>query len=168
MPKRLKPLTTSPRTVLPVGLVMVSPSTAAPAPLPLICTTGAPVQPGCRWASITSARLIGGRDDRGASVATPPLNRLTLLRSPGALLPLPSMKIACSTPAVRPSTASVLSSSSALALLITCRRLPAPLSLVLVMVVKLKPKSSPGTFLPRVAVTADTACAVPDRPALYT
>ena len=90
-----------------------------------------------------------------------------LLRKPGALLPLPIMKMTCSMPAWREATASAASPLRMLALLTTCASEPWPLARVLTTVSKLKPKSTPATsLLPK--VTGDTACAVPLRPAVKT
>jgi hypothetical protein len=161
-PKRLM---TRPRTVDPLADT-TSPAMPAAVPLPSSSTTGAPVvAPGCVLASMTSAAVTEGSAVPTATRATPPVNRLTALRRPGAALPLPIMNTRCSMPALRPACARPASPPSALALSSAWRRLPWPLPLALVTVPKLKPKSTPVTLLPTM-VTGATACAVPLSPAL--
>jgi hypothetical protein len=163
MPAAGQRLTISPRTVLP-PLSRARPSLAAAAPLPSSSTMGLALQPGCVWASITRGCDTASVTP-GLIVATPPANRFTLARSPGAALPLPIMKTTCSMPAVRPLTASAASLPSVLALVMTWRSEPWPEALALTTVEKLNPKSTPAT-VPLPTVTGATACAVPTRPAV--
>ena len=168
-PHPVKPPIARPRTREPVAVPSSTrPFTEAPALAPESRTTGVAVQPGCADASTTSGAVTEGSADTGAIVATPPEPRFSAARSPPAarfneppapVVPFGIMNTTCSMPAVRPACASDASSPSPFALTIACRSEPAPASLTLTTVEKLKPKSTPvASAAP--SVTGATDCAV--------
>ena len=163
------PTIEKPRTVAAADTVKPLPD-SEPA-VAAIFTTGPEVQPGWACASITIGVLTAGSALAGEIVATPPENAFSVLRSPPAarfreppahVVPFGIMNTRCSAPAARPDCASDASPPSALAFVIAWRSEPAPVSFVLTIVEKLKPKSTPVTAAAVVdTVLADCTAFVP-------
>ena len=138
-------LTMKPRSTLPAPASR-NPLVLRDPVVPLTCTIGSCVHPGCACASSATGFVICGSALAGEIVATPPARRSIDARRPPAakpseppapVVPLGIMKTTCSRPAVRPACASDASPPSASTLVIACRSEPRPVSLTLTTVEKL-------------------------------